>query len=545
MTRKRQGRAGFFKGATLTRPTHSPPVADPQAALAALQGTVYEWDAASDALAWGPNAATVLGLPPDALPPTGQALAGLVEPGSGPADRTRAIVEAGRAYDLRYVLRFGTDRVVMVRDAGCATPDGRGGVSAVRGLLRIEQTSEDMLPGSVGRRSALLARLNADIAEALRFSHSITLILGRVEVEEDGPVPERLARLLAPMMRRRDLLAPLGSDRFAMVLASCAAWDAASAMKRLAGLLAAHELPVKLGAASAPEHALEATELLRLAEQALETALAGPDATILHEARRRAPRPASRPAVDPLDIVQILNARRLTLALQPAVDAQTRRAVLAHARPFVEGEPGDPGRPLGPVPPLKGANLPLLVDARMLELAADHLSRRPEARVSLPVAPATLRDGEWMPMLAAHLGARPGIESRLLIELPESVLRHPGVTRGRLDALKALGVGVVLSGFGSGYASLAHLRHLPIDLLKIDGAFTQILSGSTEDRLFVRRLIDIAQHLGIATLADGVDDEAEARRLATWGVDYLQGTVAGEAEPLPIPGLLPLRARRA
>jgi len=544
MTRKRQGRAGFFKGATLTRPTHSPPVADPQAALAALQGTIYEWAAASDVLAWGPNAAEVLNLPPDALPPTGQALAGLVEPGTGPADRAGAIAAAGRAYDLRYALRFGTDRVVMVRDAGRATPDGQGGVSAVRGFLRIEKASEDMLPGAVGRRSALLARLNADIAEALRFSHSITLILGRIEDGEDGPVPERLARLLAPMMRRRDLLTALGSDRFAMVLASCAAWDAASAMKRLAGLLAAHGLPVKLGAASAPEHALEAMELLRLAEQALETALAGPDATVLHEARRRAPQPA-RPAPDPLDTVHILNARRLTLALQPAVDAQTRRAVLAHAQPFVVGEPGDLGGPLAPARPLKGANLPLLVDARMLELAADHLARRPDARVSLPVAPATLRDGEWLPMLAAHLGARPGIESRLLIELPEAILRHPGVTRGRLDALKALGVGVVLSGFGSGYATLAHLRHLPIDILKMDGVFTRILCGSTEDRLFVRRLIDIAQHLGIATLADGVDDEAEARRLATWGVDYLQGTVTGEAEPLPLPGLLPLRARRA
>ncbi|QFU17780.1 EAL domain-containing protein [Microvirga thermotolerans] len=548
MARKRQGRAGFFKGMALTRQTQAPPVADPQAALATLRATLYEWDLDGDALSWGPNAATVLGIPADALPRTGQALAALVEPGSGTDDRNAEIArpDAGATFDLRYALRFGVDHVVMVRDSGRRLPDGRGAPRIVQGLLRAEEVGADMLPAAVGRRTALLGRLNHAIAEALRFSHSITLILGRVETEADGTALDGLARCLRPMLRRHDVVRPLGPDRFAVVLASCAAWDAGSAMRRLSGLAAGGGLPVRLGAAAAPDHALDATELLRLAEQALDRTCTGPETAILHEPRRRSSQPAApRAEADPLEVVHALNGRRLGLSLRPTVDALTRQPILSQAAPFLSGEEGGTGGPLLRVPALKGANLPFLVDARLLELAADHLARLPEARLSLPVAPATFRDGEWLPALAAHLGARPGIASRLLVEVPESLLRHPGATRGRLDALKALGVGIVLSGFGSGYASLAHLRHLPVDILKLDGRFAPILSRSMEDRLFVRRLVDLAQHLGIATLADGVDDEPCARRLADWGVDYLAGAVAGGAEPLPVPGLPPQSARRA
>ena len=55
-------------------------------------------------------------------------------------------------------------------------------------------------------------------------------------------------------------------------------------------------------------------------------------------------------------------------------------------------------------------------------------------------------------------------------------------------------------------------------------------SRSTDDRLTVRTLIDRAQHLGIATAAEWVDDEATARLLTAWGVDYLQGGLFGEPE---------------
>ena len=111
----------------------------------------------------------------------------------------------------------------------------------------------------------------------------------------------------------------------------------------------------------------------------------------------------------------------------------------------------------------------LLVDARRLELAGDALAAAPDARIVLPIGLATLRDREWLSVLAAHLGARPGIASRMIVALPEAVLVEKTKVLGRLDAMKALGIGLSLDGFGSGYATCARLRSLPIDLVTIDG----------------------------------------------------------------------------
>jgi EAL domain-containing protein (putative c-di-GMP-specific phosphodiesterase class I) len=104
--------------------------------------------------------------------------------------------------------------------------------------------------------------------------------------------------------------------------------------------------------------------------------------------------------------------------------------------------------------------------------------------------------------------------------------------------MKALGIGLSLTGFGAGYVSPVQLQDLPVDLLKIDGVFIQPLKRSTDDRLFVRTLIDRAHHLGVATMAEWVDDEDMARMLASWGVDYLEGSLFGEFRPAVQPRTL-------
>ena len=111
--------------------------------------------------------------------------------------------------------------------------------------------------------------------------------------------------------------------------------------------------------------------------------------------------------------------------------------------------------------------------------------------------------------------------------------------------MKALGIGIALTGYGAGHVPPAQLRVLPIDLLRIDGVFIQPLKRSTDDRLHVRTLIDRAQHMGIATAAEWVDDEATARLLAAWGVDYLQGGLFGEPEALVQPSTLRQMLKKA
>ena len=99
-----------------------------------------------------------------------------------------------------------------------------------------------------------------------------------------------------------------------------------------------------------------------------------------------------------------------------------------------------------------------------------------------------------------------------------------------LGRIKDQGARIAIDDFGAGHASLRHLRAFPIDILKIDGAFTQNLRRSTDDRFYVRTLVELAGHLGVETVAEWVDDEMQASMLRDWGVTYLQGHLVGQAE---------------
>lgn len=568
MATRRQGRAGFFGGASRAGRRAS------GAPGAPLAGVTYVLDCASDTLTWGPHAARAFGLAPADLPATGRAFARLAEPGGGPF-RDEVIAgqgygeasgetlgkRLGGSYDTRYALRFGADRVVMVQDAGRWQPDGEGRPALLRGQLRLDPSASapELLPAAVRARSELLCQIQHAINEALRLSHTCTLIAGACA--DDGSGMDRLGARLRPMMRRHDRFAALGPGRFVLTLTNCSAGEAVQAMARLARLLEGSIFEgsdsegsdsgasLHLGAACSPDHTFQAVKLLRFAEQALDEGIACGQRARLHESLYGSAVPAAaQPAVD---VVAALNERRLVLACRPVADAQSRAPALLQAAAALPGPGGRPV-PLGPLPALEDANLSLLVDGRMLELAADRLAADPEARLILPVARATLLDAEWLPLLAAHLGARPGIGSRLLIEVPETAL---GTARawGRLDAMRAVGIGIVLSGFGVGHAigdamgdaSLTAGRSLPVDLLKIDGVFIQPLGRSTDDRLFVRRLVGMAQRLGVATAAEWVDDERTARLLADWGVDYLEGSLFGELTVPDRPSAVHETERRA
>jgi EAL domain-containing protein (putative c-di-GMP-specific phosphodiesterase class I) len=177
------------------------------------------------------------------------------------------------------------------------------------------------------------------------------------------------------------------------------------------------------------------------------------------------------------------------------------------------------------------------VDARTLERVCERLAADRDARIAWRIAPEALRSMRFLSVVAAHLGARPGIESRLIVDVPAEALGESR-SRGRLDALKALGVATMLSPFGQGRLPERQLRALPLDVLRIDPRLVQTVGRSPDDRLVLRRLIDKAQHLGMATLADGVPDEAALRLLSGFGADYLQGPAVG-------PAVRPIRDREA
>jgi len=120
-----------------------------------------------------------------------------------------------------------------------------------------------------------------------------------------------------------------------------------------------------------------------------------------------------------------------------------------------------------------------------------------------------------------------GLEPELLeIEVTESALtRNTEDSRALTGKLRALGVRVVVDGFGTGYSSMSELRRLGVHAIKIDRSFVRLMGTSQDDRIVVRAIIDMAHSLQLATIAAGVERESELHLLRDMGCNEYMGNL--------------------
>jgi EAL domain-containing protein (putative c-di-GMP-specific phosphodiesterase class I) len=139
-----------------------------------------------------------------------------------------------------------------------------------------------------------------------------------------------------------------------------------------------------------------------------------------------------------------------------------------------------------------------------------------------------------------------GADGHLLeLELTERMLMEDlSLVRSSLHRLQALGVSIAIDDFGTGYTSLAHLKDLPIDRLKIDRSFVKDLPDERGSAAIASAIIQMARSLGLRTVAEGVETEAQRDWIRRQGCDELQGFLA--ARPMPAEELEAwLRAHRS
>jgi predicted signal transduction protein with EAL and GGDEF domain len=114
--------------------------------------------------------------------------------------------------------------------------------------------------------------------------------------------------------------------------------------------------------------------------------------------------------------------------------------------------------------------------------------------------------------------------SRLTLELTESaIVQDPQRATAVLEALKGLDARVAMDDFGTGYTSLAYLQRLPIDVLKIDRSFVTGMLGDRDSVAIIRAVLSLADALGMATTAEGIESEELANALTDLGCSQGQG----------------------
>ena len=113
------------------------------------------------------------------------------------------------------------------------------------------------------------------------------------------------------------------------------------------------------------------------------------------------------------------------------------------------------------------------------------------------------------------------------------------------ETLSRLGCRFALDDFGTGFGSYYYLKHLPLHYIKIDGDFIRNLASSPTDQLMVKAMVQVAQGLGMKTVAEFVENAETVEFLRAYGVDFAQGYHVGRPAPIEEvwPALEPARVR--
>jgi EAL domain-containing protein (putative c-di-GMP-specific phosphodiesterase class I) len=230
------------------------------------------------------------------------------------------------------------------------------------------------------------------------------------------------------------------------------------------------------------------------------------------------------------EIVSALNERRIALAFEPVVEAESRNVAFYECLMRIYRPDGAVAHANEIIPVAEQVGLVRMLDYRVLELVVAELADAPALNASVNVSPASTIDPDWWSGLAALLRANSGVAERLIIEITETAaIQDIDDARGFVTRVKDLGCRIAIDDFGAGHTSFRNLRKLGVDIVKIDGAFVQNIVKSNDDRAFVHTLVDLVRRLGLKTVAEWVQDEEAAKLLAGWGVDYLQGALIGLA----------------
>ncbi len=536
---------------------------DLPAILSAAGEVPYAWSIDTDALVWGGNAADVL--PVDlAECASGGAYAALIDPqtqsarsamlASGPDDG------AGVGYQMQYALRLSSG-LAWVEECGRWFAGADGAPLRAHGVIRPigeryarEQQLErlarfDPLTGEMNRWH-LLEILDSTIEQAVKLRSSCGFMLIAIDnlrrinqaygFDVADEVIAAIAKRMRTQLRSKDHLGRMSSNKFGIILNNCTPDDMLITADRLlvkvrdevvqttAGQVA---VTVTIGGITAPRFARTVREVLARAHDALAGAKAkrrGSFQAYQPNVEREGLRRENVRATD--EIIAALNERRIFLVYEPVVEITSRKPAFYECLMRVRREDGSLIAVNEVIPRAERLGLVRLIDHRVLELVLSELAKAPTLRASLNVSAASTVDPDWWSALDVMLRAHRGVGERLTVEITETAAIHDlDETRGFVARVKDLGCRIAIDDFGAGYTSFRNLRKLGVDLVKIDGAFVQNLRRSEDDRAFVHTLIDLAQRLGLDTVAEWVQDDEAAAILRDWGCNYLQGALVGLA----------------
>ncbi len=350
-----------------------------------------------------------------------------------------------------------------------------------------------------------------------------------------------------------DFAARMSSDEFGVLIPDVGALDASTlSLQRYAELFAAPfptgdrtgtqllSVGASIGAARFPSDGNSAEELMRRADLALDVAKErGGSVTMVFDTSMEAMLEANRLRV--VELGEGIANDQLAMVYQPTFALATRKITGAEA--LVRWN--HPERGLVEPAEFVGfaehngliAALTMWVFARVTNDIASAPPLPPGFRIYFNVAAPMLDDVPFIAAVNEALSLNPTLAKHLGIEVTESAaMLNIERSMNTVALFRSWGVTVAIDDFGTGHSSLAYLKRLTVDLVKIDRSFISGLPGDERDGQITEMLLRIIDRFGFATLAEGIETEAQADWLLAHGCRYGQGYFI--ARPRPFAELL-------
>ncbi len=410
------------------------------------------------------------------------------------------------------------------------------------------------LPNRRALRAELQARLdrNEPLALAMLDLDGFKAVNDRFGHLAGDRLINEVSALLQSKVGTKGKVARLGGDEFAIMLVGPGSRDMIEALAK--DLLARFILPfrlddrttgvgVSIGLVDSELH-LSASDLLRRADVALYTAKRAGKMRFrwytvsLDEAQARARSIEN-------DLRTALEKDQFGLVYQPLFDhlggsVRAVEALLRWRRPG--NEPVEPGEF---IPIAEYSGLIDKIGLWVIRRACMDGLAWPRINVAVNVSMAQLRNPEFPELLAQVLEETGFPPMRLELEISERLLvADTQQARKMIDAIRALGVSVVLDEFGSGLTSLGFLRSFNFSKLKVDRSLTAEAQANEATRNVVQSSVAVARALGMAVTIGGVENQEHADLMRVAGCDELQGWhLSGELESAEITTLISKRTR--
>ncbi|WNM26259.1 EAL domain-containing protein [Demequina capsici] len=353
-----------------------------------------------------------------------------------------------------------------------------------------------------------------------------------------------VAGVLRAAAGSRGTVSRIGGDEFIIVVQSP---DCAAAMREIADAIHVglrrplqvkrHQIAlnasVGIAVADADTVSGGPTSLLSAADAAMYRAKAsGRSRTEVYDASMRTASDSQSALA--LELDDAIRRGDLVLHFQPVYDLPTRLVVGFEA--LVRWQHPTRGLllPSAFLPLLEDRNLSVALGTTLVDQAAEFLAAQPggDTWVSLNVSADQLGNSEFADRVLSSIGRYHLSPQRIVIELTEASLVAPNTrVRHELTELRNAGVPILLDDFGTGVSPLSYLRDLPVSGVKLDMSFVAGIPEDPAGARVSRALGALARELGLATIAEGIETEAQAEFLQGCGWRLGQGWLFGVAQP--------------